>query len=156
MEPSARVGLIVRSGLACGLAIGLGLARADANMPLLGRWEAGDRAGQARYGQLLIRPDTLEWSGSAVSPGCRVAYRLHPLGIMASYPDALPSPEPAAQSRRHQVFRLTLAPRRCTLGRTELQFAIATDHPERAELIGYDRSHRPVSWGHVLRPPAAP
>lgn len=120
--------------------------------PLLGDWVAGDRAGQARYGHINITDSRIAWSGSAANPGCSVSYRLQSRLDMQAYPDALPGLDAAAHSRRHQVFRLALEDRRCAGGRSELQFAIAADAPERAELIGYDRDHRPVSWGHVLRP----
>lgn len=141
--------------LLCALAACATLA-ADAGLaPLLGTWVAGDRAAQARYGRIEVRQGEIEWSGSAANPGCRVGYRLQFRHDMPSYPDALPGLDDGARLRRHQVFRLALDSRPCTAGRGELQFAIATDAPDRAELIGYDRDHHPVSWGHVLRPQAS-
>lgn len=140
--------------LLCALSGCISLAPGAEATPLLGTWVAGDRAGQARYGRIDIRHSEIEWSGSPANPGCRVGYRLLYRLDQQGYPDALPGLDPAARSRRHQVFRLALESRRCAGGRSELQFAIAADAPDRAELIGYNRDHRPVSWGHVLRPDA--
>lgn len=119
---------------------------------LLGTWIAGDRAGQARYGRFVITDSRIEWSGSTVNPGCSTGYRLLSRLDMQGYPDSLPGLDQPAAARRHQVFRLALQNRRCTAGRSELQFAIAAEAPDRAELITYGRDLQPRSWGHVLRP----
>lgn len=125
---------------------------------LLGAWEGGDRASQARYGRILVRQTYIKWTGSRANPGCRVGYRLVARDAVDRYPDAVLDseevPRADAAAPRYTVFRLALQKRACAAGRSALQFAIPTATPDRAELITYDALGRPVSWGHLNRPPS--
>lgn len=123
---------------------------------LLGRWEGGDRASQARFGHLVLTSTHVRWSGSRANPPCKVAYRLIKREQAEHYPDALPQltdvPAEEPGSPRYTVFRLALEKRACSGGRSQLQFAIPVATPARAELVSYDRRGQPVSWGHLERP----
>jgi len=140
-----------------GMAVVLAPARA-ADTLLLGAWEGGDRASQARYGRVVITPYLVKWSGSAANKGCQVGYRLLSRLESDRYPDALPDADAAPRTDsgapRYTVFLLRLKKRACAEGRSAIQFAIPQATPERAELVTYDRAGRPVSWGHLTRPAA--
>ncbi len=139
---------------------------------LVGTWDAGDRASQARYGRLWVSASHLQWSGSRVYPGCRLRYTVAARETGDTYRDALPGPagpdrqppappngENAGSARAniaspsYAVFRLALQKKPCAGGRSAMQFAIPVANPDRAELITYDENSRPVTWGHFERLP---
>ncbi len=159
--------------LLCGLLWAAGAAAATGDDQLLvGTWDAGDRASQARYGRLWVSASHLQWSGSRVYPGCRLRYTVAAREPGHTYRDALPglagpgnrppgppTGENAGSAREniaspsYAVFRLALQQKPCAGGRSTMQFAIPVANPDRAELITYDGKSRPVAWGHFERLP---
>ena len=137
---------------------------------LAGAWDGVDRASQARYGRVWVTQNFIQWSGSRYNPGCRVRYSVISETAGDTYPDALAT---SAQSDasiahaesaremplandaqpRYTIFRIALQKRRCIGQRSGLQFAIPNGTPDKAELITYDRSGKPVSWGFLARLP---
>jgi len=142
---------------------------ADAEPALLaGTWDGVDRASHARYGRIWVTQNFIQWSGSRYNPGCRVRYSVVSETTGEIYPDALATPTDTAVAHaesapdlprasdaqpRYTIFRITLQKRRCIGQRSGLQFAIPNDTPDKAELITYDRSGKPVSWGVLARLP---
>jgi hypothetical protein len=137
---------------------------------LAGTWDGVDRASQARYGRIWVTQNFIQWSGSRYNPGCRVRYSVVSETAGYIYPDALATSAPTdtavahAESApdlprasdalpRYTIFRIALHKRRCIGQRSSLQFAIPNGTPDKAELITYDRSGKPVSWGVLARLP---
>ena len=135
---------------------------------LIGTWDGVDRASQARYGRIWVTQNFIQWSGSRFNPGCRVRYSVVSETVGDTYPDALATSAPTDASvaraesapelplasdaqPRYAIFRIALQKRRCIGQRSGLQFAIPNSTPDKAELITYDRSGKPVSWGVLAR-----
>ena len=150
-------------------AISAGAASAEPAL-LAGTWDSMDRASQARYGRIWVTQNFIQRSGSRYNPGCRVRYSVVSETAGDIYPDALTTSAPTdtavahaelAQDLprasdalpRYTIFRIALHKRRCIGQRSSLQFAIPNGTPDKAELITYDRSEKPVSWGVLARLP---
>lgn len=150
-------------------AISAGAAGAEPAL-LAGTWDGVDRASQARYGRIWVTQNFIQWSGSRYNPGCRVRYSVVSETAGDTYPDALTTsaptdtavahaelapdlPRASDAQPRYTIFRIALQKRRCIGQRSGLQFAIPNGTPDKAELITYDRSGKPVSWGVLARLP---
>ena len=150
-------------------AISAGAAGAEPAL-LAGTWDGVDRASQARYGRIWVTQNFIQWSGSRYNPGCRVRYSVVSETTGEIYPDALATSAPTDTAvadaelapdlqrvsdaqPRYTIFRIALQKRRCIGQRSGLQFAIPNGTPDKAELITYDRSGKPVSWGVLARLP---
>ena len=150
-------------------AISAGAAGAEPAL-LAGTWDSVDPPSHARYGRIWVTQNFIQWSGSRYNPGCRVRYSVVSETAGYIYPDALATSAPTdtavahAESApdlprasdalpRYTIFRIALQKRRCIGQRSGLQFAIPNGTPDKAELITYERSGTPVSWGVLARLP---